>query len=155
MDFYHPYNISFLHISYLHLRFHNLPQSSNISSSYHPQHQQHFHHFSVLSSLHNFSIPKTQINSNITSINMSTYNNNEMAASPSSQFDSYVDTEDLNSYARIMHEHTRKQMEAASRSARRRSGNKDMNNTTPSLPSQDSVSSSRSSRGSVSSTGSR
>ncbi|CAG8956037.1 hypothetical protein HYFRA_00008893 [Hymenoscyphus fraxineus] len=80
---------------------------------------------------------------------MSTYTN-EMPSQ--SHFDSYNDVEDLTSYARIMHQHTRKQMEAAARSARRRSGQTE-NGTTPSIPK--SGSSIHSTRGSVSSAGSR
>lgn len=145
--FHYPYNIGFFYILHLQLRSLILLQSSNIS-------------IIIISNITSTNLLTTFITSptlithlipNILSTNMSTYNN-DMTTSPSSHFDSYVDVEDLTSYARIMHEHTRKQMEAASRSARRRSGHKEVTGT---ISSQHSISSSTSSRGSVSSAGSR
>ncbi|KAK7910784.1 hypothetical protein PG985_013265 [Apiospora marii] len=42
--------------------------------------------------------------------------------------------QDISSYSRFMHQHTKSQMEAASRSSHRRTGRSSHNSSTPSMP---------------------
>ncbi|KAK8135449.1 hypothetical protein PG984_003389 [Apiospora sp. TS-2023a] len=42
--------------------------------------------------------------------------------------------QDISSYSRFMHQHTKRQMEAASRSSHRRGGRSSQNSSTPAMP---------------------